>query len=938
MASWTLRGYLMIVRRRLLPLLLILAFAATLPARAQELRGAVLLENSTTIVAGVIVEARAVGGDTVAARAVTNARGEFTLRLPAAGSYLLRGLRIGNHPTPFGELTVADDETRLVRFFLTPRPVTLSEVRVVGNRSCGRRALEISAVSTMLDETRKALQLSQLGGAATTSAEWVVENQIADLRGRPAGPGASQIFRGETRRPFVSLPADSLARMGYALSDSSGTTFYAPDAEALLADAFLLGHCFRTVPPRGVDAAWVGLAFEPASVRGDRRVGIEGTIWLDRASAELRRLDYSYANLPRNLATHEAGGQVSFKRVTDELWIVDRWTIRMPSLRGLDGSMRAMTIVRGRPIQFAAQSLQMVTGRVQRVQREDEVLFEVESAETVPVATAALVTSYCGERRQAGLGVLWGVLRDSTDAPVGNAFVEVEWDVGHRWLGEAQREWESRGRTTPTSPLGVWVACEIPTGVPLTAWGHSARGSGVSTLLVIPTNSLGVQAELTVGERPVRGGGRSLTGVVYDSLRFAGPVRDADVRVLGSTRRTFTDTLGRFEFRDLPPGPVTVVWRDVELDVLDLAPPAASSAVGERGAITLASPSIATFAARRCTGTYGAEQGVLVGEVTDLRGTRRPDIEVRARWGRLVLGRDENRAETREVVDTTDASGRFALCGVPRRASVEDADGRRALVGDEVELSASGPQLSAGPILVELQGAGALRRDIIVGDTRLVRVEGRVLDAEGNPLHNAIVTLAGNIEGAPVRSDSSGSWALENVPLQSTAIAVRAIGYLPARVTLDPKAGKLESRDVTMRPIPVTLAAAVILGQRVDARRLGFEERRSTGRGSFLDENVLKNMPISIQALRAHVRRAVVGGQFPFERLMLQTFSINGNSSCNPRWWVDGVHYGRITGDEQRALLARAKMLEVYEAWDAPAGYIDFDGCGAVLIWTEART
>jgi hypothetical protein len=440
--------------------------AAAFPLRAQDLRGAVLLENSTTVVAGVIVEARVVGGDSVVARAVTNARGEFFLRLPAAGSYRIRGLRIGNHPTAFGDVTVGENESQLVRYFLMPRPLTLSEVRVVGNRSCGRRALEISAVAVMLDEARKALQLSQLGGAATTSAEWVVDQQIADLRGRSTGPGSSEIHRGETRQPFVSLPADSLARVGYARSDSGGTNFYAPDAVALLDDSFLLGHCVRAVPPRGVDPAWVGLAFEPVPVRGDPRVGIEGTLWLDRASAELRRLDFSYTNLPRHIATAEAGGQVSFKRVSDDLWIVDHWTIRMPSPLGADGSVRAFAARRGGPVYFVTQSLQLVIGRVQSVSRGEELLFGAPATNAPPTATPELVSSFCGQQPHAGVGVLWGVLRDSTGAALPRAYVEVEWDVGHRWVGVTQREFESRGRTAETSPLGVWVRLVVFTPPP----------------------------------------------------------------------------------------------------------------------------------------------------------------------------------------------------------------------------------------------------------------------------------------------------------------------------------------------------------------------------------------------------------------------------------------------------------------------------------------
>jgi hypothetical protein len=329
--------------------------------------------------------------------------------------------------------------------------------------------------------------------------------------------------------------------------------------------------------------------------------------------------------------------------------------------------------------------------------------------------------------------------------------------------------------------------------------------------------------------------------------------------------------------------------------------------------------------------------GVLLGEVVDLRGVTRADVEVRAQWGRIVVGGGENSAEILSVVDTSDSGGRFALCGVPRAAGLEVSGRRQLLVGGEIELRAQGAGLQAGPVLVELAGAGALRRDLVVGESRVVRVSGRVLDDAGVPLANAIVTLADDVERTPVRTDSTGAFALEAVPLQSTALAVRAIGFLPARVPLDPKGGTIPPRDVRLGPIPQVLDATVIVGQLLDRRRLAFEERRALGRGSFLDEEALRNMPVSMHALRAHLRRAEVGGRFPEERLMLRTFTIDGASRCNPRWWVDGVEYGILPGAEQTMLLSQARMLEVYEAWDAPAAYVDFSGCGVVLIWTDRR-
>ena len=75
------------------------------------------------------------------------------------------------------------------------------------------------------------------------------------------------------------------------------------------------------------DTADVGIAFEPIPSRG-RIAEIRGTLWLNRATSELRRLDFHYANLSR--LQESAGGEMAFARLRDGAWAITRWSIRMP--------------------------------------------------------------------------------------------------------------------------------------------------------------------------------------------------------------------------------------------------------------------------------------------------------------------------------------------------------------------------------------------------------------------------------------------------------------------------------------------------------------------------------------------------------------------------------------------------------------------------------
>ena len=81
----------------------------------------------------------------------------------------------------------------------------------------------------------------------------------------------------------------------------------------LLSESFVDIHCFQAEPWTKDDRDWVGIGFKPAESRRGM-VGIRGTLWLDRRSAELRTLEYDYVNLPTLLRSPRAGGSVGFLR------------------------------------------------------------------------------------------------------------------------------------------------------------------------------------------------------------------------------------------------------------------------------------------------------------------------------------------------------------------------------------------------------------------------------------------------------------------------------------------------------------------------------------------------------------------------------------------------------------------------------------------------
>jgi hypothetical protein len=161
---------------------------------------------------------------------------------------------------------------------------------------------------------------------------------------RDLDPRSNRVLR-EARRdtgavaqhPFASPPAAELSAKGWVQNTPQGTFYYGPDPSVLVSDEFLTDHCLRLA--EGGDAAGdslVGVAFEP--VGGRRLPDIRGVLWLDRATAELRRVEYTYTGLPTPVSHPRLGGSVEYARLASGPWIVRRWSIRMPQVEVQQGA------------------------------------------------------------------------------------------------------------------------------------------------------------------------------------------------------------------------------------------------------------------------------------------------------------------------------------------------------------------------------------------------------------------------------------------------------------------------------------------------------------------------------------------------------------------------------------------------------------------------
>jgi len=303
------------------------------------------------------------------------------------------------------------------------------------------------------------------------------------------------------------LPADSFI-------------LYAPDAAVVLSESFADQHCFAVRQGRGDREGLIGLGFEPAP--GRDLPDIEGVLWLDMETAELRDLEFRYKRLPLPVWDDDIGGDVEFERLPSGAWIVSRWSIRSPivefydPLHPLDDRYRLAAI------------------------RED-------GGAVIEIRTAG------GERVQRWLGTtLTGSVYDSTRAgPLAGATVYLvgtdraaETDAEGRFEIDGLLEGHySVGFSHPS--LDSLTFSPDPVEVTL----RRDRASRVQ--LAVPSTA-SILTSLC-GERGQRAGTGAVVGVVRDSLSTT-PVPEATVTATSDrlVAETKTDVVGRYAVCGVP--------------------------------------------------------------------------------------------------------------------------------------------------------------------------------------------------------------------------------------------------------------------------------------------------------------------------------------------------------------------------------------------------
>ncbi|CAN5370213.1 hypothetical protein BH09GEM1_BH09GEM1_30120 [soil metagenome] len=306
-------------------------------AGAQSVQGIVVARGESPV-AGVVVLLLDTNS-TIAARALSNAGGVFRLVAPRAGSYHLRTLRIGFTPATSAPFALVTGASREQRIELTELSYSLDTTRVAARSVCRRTSPEsLAVVFALWEQVRTALHAAELtasGGSINATTLRYARLLSRDMSRVMAQ--ANEFQTDSVRAPWQSMAPDTLHERGYVRTGADDSvTYAAPGLDALVSDTFLDDHCFSLAA--GTDDEF-RIVFEPARNR-NRLPEISGTVSVNRATTELRRIEYKYVNLPPVQMT-QAGGDVAFVRLREGGWVIPYWNVRMPVLGMFRGVGRA---------------------------------------------------------------------------------------------------------------------------------------------------------------------------------------------------------------------------------------------------------------------------------------------------------------------------------------------------------------------------------------------------------------------------------------------------------------------------------------------------------------------------------------------------------------------------------------------------------------------
>jgi hypothetical protein len=451
----------------------------------------------------------------------------------------------------------------------------------------------------------------------------------------------------------------------------------------------------------------------------------------------------------------------------------------------------------------------------------------------------------------------------------------------------------------------------------------------------IAVASLGAQNGTAPSSSSAHPGKARILGAVIDSLN-GGTLAGAEVLVEGARASAFTDSSGKFELDDLPPGMFQLGVFHPLLDTLSLSILTRPFHVGPDSTVVvvMSVPSAATIIHERCPTTQSASgTSAVIGHVTDPESLRPVEgAEVSISWVDLEVSKSVGIRHTPHLVRaTTDKLGEYRFCGLPNamQATLQARHGTAATAVIPIALGDRPVELGARTLLLASVDSTT--------KTGNASVSGVVLLADGAASAGSRVELVGT--PAVVLTNARGEFSMRNLPSGSRILLARHVGYSPQIASVD--LSSHEQPHITMKlPKYVSVMDPVLVLARHTAAldKVGFNVRRKSANGYFIGPERLQHLhPMYItDALRMVPGLRIVRGQWG--DAVESSHNIGGDDCV--QYYVDDMQYTEIEPGDVNSFISGGEIvaIEVYQGGMAPAQYMRAaSNCTTIVMWTRFK-
>ena len=201
------------------------------------------------------------------------------------------------------------------------------------------------------------------------------------------------------------------------------------------------------------------------------------------------------------------------------------------------------------------------------------------------------------------------------------------------------------------------------------------------------------------------------------------------------------------------------------------------------------------------------------------------------------------------------------------------------------------------------------------------------------PLPGARIALLGG--AAILHADPTGHFTRTGLRPGAYLLQARAVGYVPADVTIELAAGETRRVVLEMDLLAIDVTGLIVTGAapHPDRRLAEFEQRRRSGRGHFVTEEEI----LSRGATRlSEVLRSIPGVRITCRGRFCRVRMDRAPRSCSPDFVVDGFAATNSTSPDMGVL--GVVGIEVYRTLsETPMQFLRADNiCGTIVIWTRS--